>query len=189
MKTTGIILAGGESSRMNFIDKGLIEISGKPCVFHVIEALKPTVDSIIIISNNTDYEQFGYDVYPDYYLKKGPMGGIFSGLSRSTTETNLFVACDMPMLSSEVFSKILKQSDSAEVIVPIINNRYQPLCAIYKKSILNKVNQSILADKLKLRFLIDESDSLLLDDSLFNEELFFNVNTPKELEHIKLSAS
>lgn len=189
MKRTGIILAGGESSRMNFIDKGLIEISGKPCILHIIEALKSTVDSIIIISNNSEYKKFGYDVFPDKYLKKGPMGGIFSGLTHSKTDTNIIVACDMPHLNSKIFNTILTYSDKNELVIPIINKRYQPLCGIYKKSILNKVEQSILSDKLKLRFLIDESDSLILEHSVFTEELFVNINTPKELEDIKLSAS
>ncbi len=189
MKTTGIILAGGESSRMNFIDKGLLEISGKPCVLHVIEALKSSVDHVIIISNNKEYERFGYDVYPDEYLKKGPMGGIFSGLKHSSTETNIFVACDMPKLIPEMFKELLSRSESADVVVPVVNNRYQPLCAIYKKQIINQVERSIKENKLKLRFLIDETNSVLLQDSFFNDDLFFNVNTPTELEHAKTCAS
>ena len=60
MKTiTGIILAGGQSSRMGS-DKGLISFNGSLFIEHVIKALKPLVKNIIIVSNNPDYDTFGY---------------------------------------------------------------------------------------------------------------------------------
>ena len=136
MKTTGIILAGGESSRMNYIDKGLIEIDGKACILHVIDAIKSEVDELLIISNNEAYKQFGYDVYPDIYFKKGPMGGLFTGLSHSKTDQNILVACDMPKLSSEIFQLLKEKSKEVDIVVPVTNGRFQPLCALYKKSLL-----------------------------------------------------
>ncbi len=85
MQATGIILAGGKSSRMGE-DKGLVLLNGKPMIQYVIEALKGVVSDIIIISNNASYNKFGIPVYPDIIKDKGPVGGIFTGLHHSKTQ-------------------------------------------------------------------------------------------------------
>src|ERR1041385_1796721 len=100
-KMTGFILAGGKSSRMKE-DKGLMLLNRKAIVQYVIDALKPAVKEVIIISNNEVYKQFGYQVIPDLVNDAGPMGGIFTGLSRSNTLYNFFASCDMPFITSEV---------------------------------------------------------------------------------------
>ena len=66
MQATGIILAGGKSSRMGE-DKGLVLLNGKPMIQYVIEALKEVVSDIIIISNNASYNKFRVPVYSDHY--------------------------------------------------------------------------------------------------------------------------
>ena len=76
---TGVVMAGGESSRMG-TDKGVLEINGKPMVEVIISALKPVVDDIIIIANNSNYDYLGYKVYNDLIKKSGPLGGIYSAL-------------------------------------------------------------------------------------------------------------
>ena len=54
---TGIILAGGKSSRMGS-DKGLMMLNNKPFIQHIVEALQPLVNEVIIVSNNADYDIF-----------------------------------------------------------------------------------------------------------------------------------
>ena len=60
-KVTGIILAGGKSSRMG-TDKGMLELNGNIIVEHIIEQLKPNVDELIIIANNENYNNLGFRV-------------------------------------------------------------------------------------------------------------------------------
>ncbi|MEJ2113326.1 MAG: molybdenum cofactor guanylyltransferase [Flavobacteriaceae bacterium] len=62
---TGIILAGGKSSRMGS-DKGFINLNSKPFIVHIIEALKPLVNTIIIVSDNMDLEQLIKQFNDDY---------------------------------------------------------------------------------------------------------------------------
>ena len=50
---TGIILAGGKSSRMGK-DKGFLKLNGTSFVEYSIEAMKPLVSQIMIVSNNSD---------------------------------------------------------------------------------------------------------------------------------------
>jgi molybdenum cofactor guanylyltransferase len=48
---TGIVLAGGLGRRMGGVDKGLVELDGRPMVAHVIERLSPQVGTIVINAN------------------------------------------------------------------------------------------------------------------------------------------
>ena len=67
---TGIILSGGKSSRMG-TDKGFLVYDGKPFVQHSIEALKPLVSNIIIVSNDEDYDVFGFNRIQDVIKNRG----------------------------------------------------------------------------------------------------------------------
>jgi molybdopterin-guanine dinucleotide biosynthesis protein A len=63
---TGIVLAGGKSTRMGK-DKGLISWKGRTLVEHAVEIIAPLCAGIIISSNNRDYEFLGFRVLPDQY--------------------------------------------------------------------------------------------------------------------------
>ena len=76
---TGIILAGGKSSRMG-TDKGFVIYKNKAFIQHIIEAINPLVDDIIIISNNPDYDVFRLKRFDDIIENAGPLAGVYTGL-------------------------------------------------------------------------------------------------------------
>ena len=131
---TGIILAGGKSSRMG-TDKGILELNGRKMVDYVIKALTPNVDEIIIIANNKNYNNLGYKVYRDIIKNCGPMGGIYTGLMKSKTKNNMLVCCDIPNISSIIIEYIIISAGEEAALVPIHNGQAEPLCAVYKKII------------------------------------------------------
>ena len=98
---TGVILAGGKSSRMG-TDKGVLELNGKKIIEHIIYSIKPVVDEIIIISNSNNYDYLGFKVYSDIIKERGPLAGIHTALTHTTTERNLIVSCDIPFINSEL---------------------------------------------------------------------------------------
>ena len=82
---TGVVLAGGRATRWDGRDKGLIEVSGRPMISHVLDALTPQVEHVIINANrNLDaYGAFGCPVVTDASRDfLGPLAGIASGLFR-----------------------------------------------------------------------------------------------------------
>ena len=64
MELTGIILSGGQSSRMGK-EKGLCLLNGKPLIEYSFDLLKKFCDSIIISSNSKDYEYLGCQIIND----------------------------------------------------------------------------------------------------------------------------
>ncbi|MCL4167425.1 UNVERIFIED_CONTAM: hypothetical protein GTU68_012318, partial [Idotea baltica] len=103
---TGIILAGGKSSRMG-TDKGFLFLNNKPFVQYSIDALMPLVSEIIIVSDNPDYDVFGFKRINDSTKNAGPVAGICSGLEASSTDYNLILSCDIPLISSQILERLI----------------------------------------------------------------------------------
>jgi len=130
---TGIILAGGKSSRMG-TDKGFVIYKNKAFIQHIIEAINPLVDEIIIVSNNPDYDIFRLKRIDDIIENAGPLAGVYSGLYHTTTENNLVVSCDVPMINSETLSLLINEIDETSDVVQLESQgKTMPLIAAYKK--------------------------------------------------------
>jgi molybdopterin-guanine dinucleotide biosynthesis protein A len=185
MLTTGIILAGGKSSRMGS-DKGLIPLNGKPMIEHVIDNLKKLNIPIIIISNNSEYSQFGLPVYEDEFKDKGPVAGIYTGLLHSKTDTNIVLSCDVPFASTELLKHLLENSQDSAVTLPKLNGKIHPLIGIYKTNTLPTFKEHLKNDQRKLIKVCNRLNSRILDlssNSEFNDEtLFKNMNTEEDLK-------
>jgi len=186
-KITGIILAGGKSSRMG-MDKGFCAVNGKPMIQYAIDALEGVCDSIVISSNNPDYELFNLPVIPDIIKDIGPMGGIYTCLKHSETEYNYFLSCDMPMVSVDLIKHILDQKENFDAIVPLWNNYPEPMCAYYNKSVIGTIENLIDSNNYKLQEILNYVNhksveiSPLLD--FYTDRLFVNVNCSADLKDI-----
>ena len=179
---TGIILAGGKSSRMG-TEKGLIIYKNKPFVEHIIEAMSPLVDNIIIISNNKAYESFGFKCYEDLIKNTGPLAGIYTGLRYSKTDNNLIVSCDIPLIKTAVLQKLIDQkNDTSEVIQLQSQGKNMPLIALYKKSCEVIFMEELYQNQKKVQKALKKCNvkTVLIDGSL--EKVTANINTPEDLE-------
>ena len=80
---TGIILAGGENKRMG-VDKAFLTVAGIPMIEHVLRTLGSVVHQIIIVTNSPErYQAYDARVVTDRLDRRGPLTGIYSGLSSS----------------------------------------------------------------------------------------------------------
>lgn len=181
---TGIILSGGKSSRMG-TDKGFLMYEDKRFVEHSIEALKPLVSNVIIVSDNEDYDAFGLKRIEDVIKNAGPLAGIYSGLKHASTVYGLVLSCDIPLINSEVLKKLIDAVDpDSEVIQIESQGKNMPLIALYKKScepiFLKLLNQG----ERRLQFAVNQCKVkhvlLTSEDELFTK----NINTPEQLKAI-----
>ncbi|NNC49121.1 MAG: molybdenum cofactor guanylyltransferase [Flaviramulus sp.] len=182
---TGIILAGGKSSRMG-TDKGFILLNNKPFVQYSIDALKPLVSEIIIVSDNGNYDVFGLKRISDLTKNAGPVAGICSGLEASITENNLILSCDIPLISSDLLKQLINAIDDTSEIIQIESNgKTMPLIALYKKQVKSVFNDFLKADERRLRIAIKgcRTKNIIVDKT--HESCTKNVNTKNELKAIK----
>lgn len=186
MDVTGIILAGGKSTRMG-TDKGLHELCGKPLISYSIQVLSELCSTIIISTSSDAYQSFGYKTVADEIPGIGPIGGLYSALKQSKTENNLVLSCDLPFISKELLSFILKNSEGYKVAVPWQGNQhYEPLCGFYHLSILDQISIYIQNHNYKLPDLFEEVsiNKLVINSNhdFYHDNLFLNVNSKHDLD-------
>lgn len=189
MKFTAIILAGGKSSRMG-TDKGLVTMKEIPMVRRVIDVVKKTgISDIIIISNNPAYIQFGYPVYPDLIQNKGPLGGIYTGLIKSTTVKNLILSCDIPLISEAVLRTLIQSGLEKTITIVKYGEQLHHLIGAYDASLIKDLGEHIVNNKLKVGQFISSNNADIID---LNKELphlesyvVANVNTMEELKKLE----
>ena len=156
---TGIILAGGKSSRMNR-DKGLIRYKQKPFVQHIIEALQPLVDEIIIVSDNPRYDVFAQRRVEDSIKNVGPLAGIYTGLSHAKTGDSLILSCDIPSINAAVLSRLVNRApEPVEVVQMQCRGETMPLVARYKKTCMQPCLKLIASGERRVRSLVDQLGS------------------------------
>jgi molybdopterin-guanine dinucleotide biosynthesis protein A len=184
MQFTGIILAGGKSSRMGF-DKSQILFKGNTFLNHAVNLLRNYTDEIIISSNRkieTDLK-----IFADSYKDIGPIGGLQTCLAEIKTQKAIVIPVDMPLLNTHIINKLINQADfNKEINIFKIENRYQMLVGIYDKSILQTIEKQITDKNYKLRNLLQKSSTHIIKLNTFKQE-FINVNDNKQLAEINTS--
>lgn len=186
---TGVILAGGKSSRMGF-DKGLALLNGKPMIEHMITVIEKLGLELIIISNNPAYKAFGYPVYADIMPEKGPVGGILTALEYSSTDLNLILSCDAPNVNIDVLSELLAQRGNSDITIAEHEGIEYPLVGIYSKRVKNGFRRNVEQNKLKLRSICSELEAKIVPFPSgrhgVDEDTFKNINTQEQLNSIAL---
>ena len=181
---TGIVLAGGKSSRMGS-DKGLLKIDDTTFIERIIEAMKPLVNQIIIVSNNPEYDQFGYTRIEDDIKDSGPLAGLYSGLKHSNSEFNLILSCDIPLIKTEML-KMLVEADykNNEVTQIECNGKTMPLIAIYQKKCMHKCLELLQQGERRLRIAVNQmkTNTILIDTEF--DVFVQNINTKEDLKAI-----
>lgn len=131
-----IILAGGKGRRVNGRDKGLITYKDKALVKHVIDAITPIVNEIIISANRNikEYEDYGYQVVPDTNQDfSGPLAGLTAALPYCSNKEVFIVPCDMPLLTTETFSQLSDNIKEKSLCIAEADEKLQPVFLMNKK--------------------------------------------------------
>jgi molybdenum cofactor guanylyltransferase len=138
---TGVVLAGGQGRRMGTVDKGLVELEGRPLVAHVLARLAPQVGSLLINANqNPDrYATFGYRVVPDSVGGfAGPLAGLHAGLTATQTPWIATVPCDSPFLPDDLIARLAGAADVhiADLAVARTFEQPHPVFALVARRVL-----------------------------------------------------
>jgi len=186
---TGLILAGGRSSRMGGSDKGLQMVRGMPLAMHALSRLAPQVGATIINANrNLDlYQAFGVpvvrDSVPDF---AGPLAGVLAGMEQCRTGWLVTAPCDSPLLPVDLVARLVEGLSSAKAELAMAVTRGtqgqrqpQPVFCLLPVSALDSLQAYLAGGGHKVE---TWAASHRLAEVMFEDALAFaNINTLEEL--------
>jgi molybdopterin-guanine dinucleotide biosynthesis protein A len=184
---TGVILAGGKSSRMGQ-NKALMSLGGKRLVDRVVEVMRSVFDDLLMVTNTPGvYADLGLPMVRDVWPEKGSLGGVYSAIYHVATPYCLVVACDMPFLQTAVLRYLITQRNDYDVVVPDVLGELQTLHAIYSKACLQPIERRLEMHRLRIiGFFPDVRVRTVTASELepYDPALlaFQNLNTPEEFQ-------
>src|SRR6185369_3133982 len=176
----GFVLTGGGSRRMGR-NKALLPFGDGVLVSHIASCVRDAAGSVHLVGPPPAYQHLDFPVVPDLYPGFGPVGGIVTALSASSSEWNLIVACDMPGISPGFLALLLEEAVArgAECTVPRTpDGARHPLCAVYHREVKAKLARAVEAGTHRL---LAALDALIVHYYPVSETgRLVNVNTPME---------
>ena len=186
---SGVVLAGGQGSRMGGVDKGLQPFRGKPMVAHVVERLAPQVDELLINANRNpgDYARFGHRVIADEIPGfAGPLAGFERGLAHASGELVVTVPCDSPFLPADLVARLRArlESDGAQLAVARTGDQEHPVFCLMRRDVLASLQRFLGSGQRKIDRWYGELRvaSVAFDDEA---DAFLNINTREELSNLE----
>jgi len=182
---TGVILAGGRSSRMGR-DKSLLPYNGRPLIETVFRTLSDLFKDVVVVTDRPD--DYGFLPCPkvtDIHSGQGSMAGVHAGLKWSRDERIFVVACDMPHLDKDLIRWLAAIGTTAPALVPESGAGLEPLHAFYSKAALPAIEEAITSGNRKILDLLENIGAQIVPAAEVSRHSpgfrsFMNLNTPED---------
>jgi len=185
----GVILAGGKSRRMGR-DKALLPFGDAPTLTHYLyERLSPLFSHLYVSAKS---DKFG-GAFPMIYDRDAttfsPLNALTTILETLPFERIFIVSVDTPLIDRSIINRLYEHdTPDYQALVASIQDKRQPLCALYKRTALPKMRDQLQSNHHTLRALLDR---LRVCDVTFDAsyaERFINLNRPEEYDRVRLSS-
>lgn len=90
----------------------------------------------------------------------------------------------MPLITSEAIQFLVSQLNGCDILVPLCQNKVQPLFALYSKNCFLKWKELIDKGETKLQVMIEQFNIKKVsvnNNPLFKAEQFININDRNDL--------
>lgn len=185
---TGIILAGGKSTRM-CTNKALLPLFNTTIIEHIYNILKPVCKEILISSNSNEYKFLNCPTIPDKIKDIGPISGILSTLEVSKSDQNIILSCDVPLVTTVFLKFLLSNTSNYDTTIPVVNNFAEPLIGIYSKKIIPIIENEIKQKNFSIYKMLKKVNCNFLEINektyIFGKNMFLNINNFEEYENLK----
>lgn len=184
MKTLGVILSGGNSTRFGE-DKALYRLDGKPMYEHIADLIRVshTADKIIVSTNRRLSTDFNYETITDdeRFTDKGPLGGLFAAASAYPGWRLLVISCDTPYVPAEWLTKLHNAAlaNSGSIILTSDGSHLHPLIGVYQGAgLADSLEMQLGTDRLSMKAFFENRQTVVLDakESDVSENAFVNIN-------------
>jgi len=191
----GVILAGGESSRFQGVEKVLISLGGETLIDRSIRKASIQVDRVILSVNERIINKVNNNlpkILDSNFKNVGPLGGIFSTLEwvsikYPSVKNVVYFAADVPFFPSDFVSKLISkknQNNANKLFCVSYNGRIQPLFSLWDISLKNSLYSHLLEKKYKVESFFNEHSFRVVELEKTNPPSFFNVNKISDIKKL-----
>lgn len=124
-------------------DKAHVKLAGSSLLERVLKVVTPLFDDVMVSRHDHDGEIEGARVIEDQLDGRGPVVGLCSALQQARHDYVFVTACDMPFIAPELISYLASLHSEFDIVVPVRDNRAEPLCAIYSRSCLEELTERV----------------------------------------------
>lgn len=182
---TGLVLAGGQGSRLGGVDKGLQRYQGQPLALSALQRLAPQVGPTMLSANRNldDYARWGIPVWPDpagLTGYQGPLAGFLAGLQHADTPYLATVPCDCPHFPIDLVARLAEaMRDDIDLVLASTAEGPEPAFCLMRRSVEESLRRYLQSGERKVgRW----SAQLRRAEVCFDDPAaFFNINTPDDL--------
>ncbi len=189
----GLILCGGKSSRMG-TDKGLLKLEAKTWAQTAVDKFSELNIPVKLSVNKDQYAEycsvFSVEelIIDDESLSlHGPLLGLLSAHLKNPKDSIFLLACDMPLMETEVLKELLKQCNenaNGDAFVFTNEGEPEPLCGIYKSAGLSEVLKMLHSGQLSkhsMKFMLEHINTFSFPLREEQKKCFRNFNAHAEL--------
>jgi molybdopterin-guanine dinucleotide biosynthesis protein A len=187
---TGIILAGGQSSRMGQA-KGWLPWGEQTLLQHVAGSLAPGLSPLIVVGGKGNELPplppgaiIAHDAEPD----QGPLLGFQAGLFLAPIDRPIFLTgCDYPFINWDIVRHLATDLKGFDAVVLRDHEQAHPLVAIYQPGIETMVAKTIASGRRSLHALLERLQVRWIENEEWRQvdpsgRVLWNVNTPEEYQ-------
>lgn len=188
-KCGGVVLCGGKSSRMGR-DKATLPFGDETMLMRVTRILAQVVDPIVVVAApDQPLTELGVPVtyVRDRVPDRGPLEGLAVGIDALKDDVDCVYAtsCDVPLLVADFVRYLTRVIGDHEIAVPKEEKYFHPLAAVYRVSVLPKIEELLSADRLRPMFLFNAVETLAIPVSQLTKvdpqlTTLMNLNSPDD---------
>ena len=189
---TGVLVAGGQASRLGGLPKGLLTVGGEPIVARALRTFRALFADCLVVANDAAaYAAFGAPIVPDVIAGKGAPGGLHAALAAARTDWVFTAACDMPFLAQDPIAALAAERAGAPAVAVIWQNRLEPLHAFWSRACLPVVDRMLREGDPSMWRIATTVGARFVPEARWREidpegRAFANVNTPEDLVELGL---
>ena len=166
--------------------KALLLFDDEPLIVHVVATLQRLfADVVVVAAPEQDLPSMPVRLVSDEVAYQGPVGGIYYGLMAAGSDAAFVTSCDSVFLNVDLIAHLLDQLPEHDVVVPHWQGRFQPLHAVYRRSVSPLLAEQLARGQLRPVYLFDKVRLRRVDEDeirRFDPEgsSFYNMNTPED---------
>jgi molybdopterin-guanine dinucleotide biosynthesis protein A len=180
---SAIVLCGGRSSRMGQ-DKGTLPFGDEPMLDRVVRVVRSIAGEVIVVARREQHVPADVTVIHDPVEDLGPLAGLAAGLAASTSDLNIVVACDMPLIKPAVLQRLLSMIGDHDACVAVADGHASALCGVYRARAARAAQALLDAGERRVMRLLDRLQTKRVDAALLRDIdpdllTFLSCDTPE----------